>query len=373
MLKKLTLGVTAVAAVLALSAFLADKYLLRARYEAALAAHEQATRELLPRYVALRDTLGPTLPWLSTGGDDAGPFLNPQLTWQGASGPVRGTLTVPAAQQALLREWGKAWLEKGRAADLPSLDFAWLTQLGKYGHWSLVPGGPLEKGPVRWMYAPIPAFIDLLYLAKLRLLLAVKSGEGLDVAAAEVEHLALLCGSTETLVGEMVGLALLSAVSEARGQGVPASQEGFKKLLRATMVYGTVLIDDATARAALPTDRPLAGRCTALNEALGTTLWLRHLLEEPQRSRFERFDAALEQPPPGCRLELGRRMAETVKAMKDPYLETLDVSDGGVPTGLEGYSSSGPLGSRAAMTLLSLGADAAEVRALLAAAPDAGP
>lgn len=167
------------------------------------------------------------------------------------------------------------------------LDFAWMKELLAFDHWSMMTAGPLRDGPTQsFMEAPIPNFVTLQNWAKLRLLKGLHEGD-LASASLEVRHLAMLCATTGTLVGDMIRLAILGIErgfsEEHQLPNAPALTQAEAQRLRgasfAAVDFLLPGVDPATRTKAL---KCLPNRCTALVEALGMSASLRELV--PRRA-----------------------------------------------------------------------------------------
>jgi len=243
-------------------------------------------------------------------GSDAGPWLNPRMSWDGGASPAGSELTLPDGLADRLREWGDTWTEHAADIDWSSLDFAWMRAVADYGFWSILPGGPLEhlEHP-RFGSMPLPSFIALQTWAKLRLLAARQKGDH-GIASRELRQVAWLCHSTELLIGSMVAVAILGLERRAYvsalagkvevGAWKPFDEEwiadaravGFAAPGFANPMIGDALVERARV--------VKAARCSGLTEMM----WLismRHKLGVPVAPALEREIA---DPNPPCRLDV---------------------------------------------------------------------
>jgi hypothetical protein len=164
-----------------------------------------------------------SLPVAFSKAADAGPYLNPRLSWRGEDGGVHparmASLEISEGLIQKLKTWGAKWMDHGEDIDLSALSFDWLKELGQFRYWDLdvyasnLPSGPLTVASL--IRAPMPAdFMILRHWAVLRTLKAVQSKSGFEEALAEIRHLAALAYSTENMVGAVVALQLLRVEGE---------------------------------------------------------------------------------------------------------------------------------------------------------------
>ncbi len=114
-----------------------------------------------------------------------------------------------------------AWRGFG-PTDYAGLDFTWMRDLLAFDHWTLMTAGPLRDGRDLPAFEQIiPNFVTMLHWSKLRLAKGLNEHD-LAQASLEVRHLATICASTSTLVGEMVRLSMLTLEREFfEAQGLP--------------------------------------------------------------------------------------------------------------------------------------------------------
>jgi hypothetical protein len=233
---------------------------------------------------------------------------------------------------------------------IQALDFSWLEGIQQFGHWEFDGTGPYEEGKkvLPWT-ADLPNFIPLRNWARLYLLKASRAapesppsagaqevpeipqpkkpdvilgekkkeaGEGFGKAVADVRHLAFLCMSTETLIGEMIGVAMLKEVEKAlahwdSGQNEPLFTEAdLERMKRSFFASSAFLSPYASAeihqRVVKEADG-FMGMCAGATEAAAWFLPLAPMLEERFEGHTQRLAQTLKKDISGCRQQLARR------------------------------------------------------------------
>ena len=147
----------------------------------------------------------------------------------------------------------------------------------QFDHWSIATASPLRDVAAAKTYAdaPIPNFVTLQSWVKLRLLKGLHEGD-LPSASAEVRHLAELCGSTGTLVGDMIRLSMLGLergfIEEHHLSLQPAlTVEQGQRLRSADFAARDFLIPGVPKDVREKALKCAPIKCTALMEALGAT------------------------------------------------------------------------------------------------------
>lgn len=202
---------------------------------------------------------------------DAAVFMAGRADWENGS---VGLLHLPDTVTARLQEPAEAWRQAGPEL-YAGLDFSWLKALREFDHWSLATQGPLkDQRPVAALESPLPNYLTLVSWAKLRLLKGAHDHD-LWAASDEVLHLAELCASNGSLLGELLRGAFHALVRGSfvrAGSPVPAGvfTEADRREVRDAALAGVHLLypgvpNDVreTALACMPM------RCAALNEAIG--------------------------------------------------------------------------------------------------------
>ena len=242
-----------------------------------------------------------------TGGDAAS-LLFAHMRWERdktSSGPV------PERASAQLKDWGADWAKHADDLDLTGADLSWMAQLRHFGFWDLEgEGSPIRDLPWAPFTEPLPNFIDLQGLAKARLAQGLVAGSTVE-AASEVRELARLCMSTENLVGEMLGVALLGIERRARDEalrrprvvdGWTAVSEEDQQALRRVLWVAPARFSLLAASFA-DTPRPL-GECAGLQESLGMAYLLRGYLYDELPDRYTSLTNALNTN--SCRMRRAR-------------------------------------------------------------------
>ena len=250
----------------------------RAERDLPLLLEAQARAAKLPFFTARR------------AGADAGPYLNPRIVWERSPlVPSRGSAPL-ALDDGLVRKfraWGSSWTDHAGDVELAGLDFDWMGGLGAFGYWDLVNGSRLNE--VRhpdFESLPLPNFLVLQDWAKLRLLRARREGDFAE-AGAEIDQLAWLCYTTETLIGEAVAAGMLLVEAEAHDAFAKAGVDlhGWRAPTRADAellrhaALGAISFAEPGVPAELM-DRALAspiGHCAALAEQAGKLRLHRYL------------------------------------------------------------------------------------------------
>lgn len=230
---------------------------------------------------------------------DAAPVLNPLVT---ATPPIEGMSPAWWAGDAFPEVLVRPNLPLEQWLDDPELvrkyDLSFLAEWRELDHWNWAAAEPFaghlarqdECGPS----TPIPNVISLQTLARVRMAQGYHDGE-LEAAARDTEQLALLAASTDTMVGTMVGLAILgieaSVVQRAivddrlNGALVPTwHAEELERARGALFALGGIFALDPTT----PFAQELAGRaddlpgvCAGLTEGVNTWALLRPIIERP--------------------------------------------------------------------------------------------
>ena len=268
-------------------------------------------------------------------GGDAGPILNAGLPWDMKAGAAAPKLAFPEPLKKQLTDWGKGWVLHAKDLDTSGLDLGWMKELSAFGYWNMVANSPLSTLPeVSWATMPMPQYVQLLHWSKVRLLQGLASGAPQE-AAAEVRHLAWLATSTETVIGGMVGLALLRLEERAHlafvsgggdpGAWKPISHETIetaKRVMLAAQLYADPKLPEEISAPALAAAKPSVGLCAALNEQVAVSSALKALEDKEVTPMLGRLDARMAAATPPCRLELSRLVIakpslELLRAMSD--------------------------------------------------------
>lgn len=235
-------------------------------------------------------------------GGDAWPVLAERVGWDGRP----ATAALPASLTAGLADAGADWPRA--ALDTSEVDLSFFSMLGDAGFWDLeAPGSPLHGAPYQGPQDPVVSFRDVMALAKVRLIRGLATKE-LRPALDEVHELARLCLTTESLVGNMVAVALLDferkAAAEAVSRGLdvvgfPVPSEEDTRSLKRTLwavPHATSLL---APNEPLDPAFPMVGRCAALAE-LSVPLFLRPFAGPVLPARYATFTTMLNESD--CRL-----------------------------------------------------------------------
>ncbi len=262
---------------------------------------------------------------------DAGELLNPLL------GMDDGTHPAPApawwaegSVMSALKAGGSKW--EDHVVDAPTGDLSITRSLLAYDGWEPYASGPgaatlADLVQTDAFRVGLPHMVPLQVLAKLRMLEGLRTRDVLP-ALQEVRHLAGLVGCQESLIGAMIGVAILGV--EARGYEaavaagslgaeawtpVPeATREAMKRLAMALpLAYVDMAPEGTLARIE---ERPglVYGRCAAIGEAVmwgsvqKALLGRRLPLELNHDERLAAIDAAFRGS--GCRLLVMRTFWE---------------------------------------------------------------
>lgn len=228
-------------------------------------------------------------------GGDAAPLLNETIGWA-ITQAKRG---LNPAVEAALKDAGAEWPQL--QLDVSGIDLSWMKELHTYGYWDLESEGPLRDAPFDGLKDETPSGMALQNTAKVRLLQGIASGQ-VDEARAEVRELARLSFSAETLITDMLGVALLTV--EHRGTDAGFSQAEIDSLRSALWAaeHSTAL---SSPVAPLDADFPLIGKCSALHEAT-MAIMLRPWVHDTVPERYAAIDTLLAKSPE-CRLRRFRR------------------------------------------------------------------
>lgn len=233
-------------------------------------------------------------------GGDAAPLLFQHIGSENVPPPPGA---VPLALRAALADAGTEWTE--RTFDLGAIDTGWMGQLSSYGFWDIEGEGTLlEERPFNGLQEPLPLFVEAQLHAKVRLLQGLERGD-IGPAIDETNELARLCLSSESLIGEMVGAALLGMAHKAglaadrrgldAGTARRYSEEEIASLRRFRWAMGerVSVLSSSTAAAQPP------ATCGAMRE-LTVALYIRPYARQFIPERYRQLDAILEASP--CRL-----------------------------------------------------------------------
>lgn len=231
---------------------------------------EVAAREV-PRMLALLDGkvggLFESPLFARPDGDDAGPLLNDRLD---VTGHASENPLLPEHCTQTLREYA------GRDAEisvekLVDCDTSVLTELRRFGRWSLAAGRRATLPPGPRADDALPELLVLQRLSKIHLVKAHASGHFAE-AVEDVRHLARLLFTQEYLLTSMFGIALLHithnlAAKLGEDLEFPETKEELDALRRRLFVsYYSVIPLSPLAHAQNTPSAPRFVRCVTLTE-----------------------------------------------------------------------------------------------------------
>jgi hypothetical protein len=242
-------------------------------------------------------------------GGNAGPVVFAHIRWDGDD------KAAPPVSQALKDQLGvadNAWPGNAAMVDVKGIDTAWMSALGGFGFLDIeAEGSHLKDAPFLPLSDPMPNFIDLLQLAKVHLTQGLQNGDARP-AARDVREVSRLCLTTENLLGEMIGVALVGLERRVyedavrRGHDVSGwtavSKEDQLSLKR--VLWAAPAPFSMGASGSLAAMTPEVGYCTGLREAVGTSHFLRRYIEPELPEHYARLTKALDASP--CRLRRAR-------------------------------------------------------------------
>lgn len=211
---------------------------------------------------------------------DAALYMAGRTDWEDGH---TGLLHLPDLLTERLRNPPGAWRRFGPEV-YAGLDFSWMKELLQFDTWSIATASPLRDVAEVTTYfdAPLPNFVTLQHWSKLRLLKGLHEND-LASASLEVRHLADLIGTTNTLVGDMVRVALFGierGFLEEHGIAlVPmmtlSEQQQRRHAAFAGLDFLLPGVDRAVRAKAL---KCIPNRCSALMESLGTASALKGIV-----------------------------------------------------------------------------------------------
>lgn len=314
-----------------------ENALLARNVDPAIAAYVEAAERNLPFFCEEQRRLaGDRFFRDAPDGEDAGPFLNPGLPWEGApdllarlDSPSPADLRVPEPWSERLDEWGSDWLRDGSSAELSGIDFGWMGELRRFSTWDLLNEGPLarieESEWDRWHIAstPLPDLYSLRIWAKLRLLAGLQQ-DRMREASAEVRHLAWLSYQNETHSGAAIGHGLLALDREAYDSPharqvsrvgwkpmSPDQLDRMRRLVRVKSAYDSLALPSDLAARVQDCSVPAVTACLALGDKAGTHAALRRFLQSVYPERFAILEEELAVGSAPCRKALSARYARS--------------------------------------------------------------
>ncbi len=238
---------------------------------------------------------------------DAARYMDGRSDWEGGR---LGLLHLPASITDRMANPPGAWRQAGPQL-YAGLDFSWMVELQQFDHWSLLAAGPLkDKQDYTFFEAPLPNYVTLQNWAKLRLLKGIHEGN-LAQASVEVRHLAELCGSSGTLIGEMIRISFYGIerktwedVGQQPPEAVMSADDAWRT--RHASFVGMYMLYPGVPRAVREKAlKCIPTRCAALMEGIGAAASLSQLVPDAQKD----VDWLLAQSP--CDVELAKRVSRS--------------------------------------------------------------
>ncbi len=240
-------------------------------------------------------------------GGDAAEVMFRHVGFEGRGAPD----ALPDELVAAVKDAGAGW--PTASIDVATTDLSWLSELSRFATWDIEgPGTPLFDAPFDGVNEPLPRHIDLMLIAKVRLLQGLAAGK-MRPALADVRELARLTLTTEVLIGDMTAVGLLGIERRGAEEAVKRrldlegwrtlTQEETDSLKRALWVatHSTSLIAPLKP---LDSQFPLVGRCSAQRE-LALALYVRPWASSVLPDKYRAFDEQL--ATSSCRLRRLRK------------------------------------------------------------------
>ena len=187
----------------------------------ALKKMNQGLDQYLERFVSEQTALSqkPFLKDFSLGAD-AGPFLNPLMSWSGQKDSYSGSLQIPDSIQDQLNQWeDEDFLNHASEVSYKNLDFSWMKKAMEFGYWDLESNSPIaslaKEAPDKDIYEYPELKLDFVGWAKLRFMKAAKEKDPLP-ALQEIHHLLKLLMTTESIHPFLQALCLSSLEAKAQ-------------------------------------------------------------------------------------------------------------------------------------------------------------
>ena len=250
---------------------------------------------------------------------DASTYLNPHLTWEGSkSQPAPGDeFGLPKEWKEKLKGWHWDWVKHHDEAVAGKFNFQFLKDLSKYEYWALDKHSPMAdaiEAKVQWHLLPIPNYSLFQTWAKLRFLTVNNQTEAL-VAVNEVRHLMRLIYTNESLVSNMVVVALLGIEMQitdywrvAKGYRIewqpttPELRTAAKRALYAWPAFFDFSTPEEVWTATFSNSSSLPGACAGAKEKSFSNSIARAFLLEHYPERFKRLDLATATLKDSCRM-----------------------------------------------------------------------
>ena len=257
---------------------------------------------------------------------DAGPLLNPALSWSSVPDnakpwPRATLLSLPKHVEEVVSDGDKWLADQTLAAEAAKLDYSWMEKLFDYEYWSLDLASPvaaivadLDQHDPQTL-GPTPNGISLLNWARLRLLQTVHGQMGSP--ARVLRQMVRLLNTTEDLVSMAIATAILDVAREAYEamkkhnaplpqDWQPYSKQDIQRLRRVVFASGTLINPSSHPEGMKLLKQMKIGECAALVWAANAMhASYRPILQHEVPSFFRDIDQALAEQK-HCRMTLER-------------------------------------------------------------------
>lgn len=327
-LKNILLPVSIIATLLILLTYLLLPNILFRRYIKPTLNHlSTQDAKFFPKLKADQASFaGSYLTLKSSASSDAGPFLNPRVSWNGphAKEPLLKDLHLAADLTAEIDAWKDTWMEHADDKRLVTLDFSWMRNLHRFDHWDIhkTCTGCIDSGieTLDVFSYRVPNYKNLRHWAKLRLLKGLKDKD-LWQAARDVRQLARLLVSQEVLISAIASQGFykleLSIFDFAKKQRLttpaewqPLSKETLDKSFRVCATVSrlfTPLGSQEVFDAIFKSKEHFYCKCNGMAEGMTLGILLGAKARKVYPTRFSSLTAVIEQTPE-CRLTKLRSM-----------------------------------------------------------------
>jgi hypothetical protein len=254
-------------------------------------------REILSHYPIFRG---------SKGEKDAGPFLNPLVSFLDKD-KGQAKLALPVKVRDELKT--KDWINYHPDFKSLNLDFSWMKKLHEFEYWAPEFHNPLIDPKKRPMLStlPLPFYGDLIQWAKLRLIYGLEKKD-LPEALTDVHQLARLIFTNDFLLSSMVTVNILRNetrfLKKYRPSLISFSEDHLERAKR--YFYGMPQfvdprLSDETYRRFSETS---VGQCQMISEGVIANHLLRDELKSVYPDEVKRFDETMKSTLSSCRKSL---------------------------------------------------------------------
>ncbi len=259
--------------------------------------------------------------------NDAGPFLNPIMTWTGLETKDQSKrLNIDKGLEQKIKDYFA-----GKKFDLNeiNLDFSWFKELYKFDHWNYEFHPPVSAQTIEYKFynQPVPDG-NLLTWARARLLQGLKE-KNIISAIEDNRQLARLLFLNEDLVGTMVSIAILKHEVEIVKMLDENEQKKIKTLTLKDVEVAKRFFWAQKSFFDLRLSNDLfqkfskfeVGLCHGLYQALSDSKAFYRILYDEMPKSFDRLDQLVKQTDPKCRNSYVRQK------WKDPNYQALFEKD----------------------------------------------